>query len=108
MKNKRVMIVGLAIFVLAVLTVFCIVKKKGQNHNQKPGGGKMPSTTELLEQMDSNGDGKLSESEVKGPLKDFFSKIDSDKDGFLTEEELENAPKPQGDASQGRPPRSDK
>jgi Ca2+-binding EF-hand superfamily protein len=103
------MIVGLAILVLAILAVFCIVKKKGQNQpNQKSGGGKMPNTTELLKEMDSNEDGKLSESEVKGPLKDFFSKIDSDNDGFLTVEELENAPKPQGNDSQGRPPRSDK
>ena len=55
-----------------------------------------PSTEELLKMMDSNKDGKLSSKEVKGPLKDDFTKIDTNKDGFLTKEELEKAPKPNG------------
>ena len=66
---------------------------------QAPGGNKdrqqPPSTEELIKMMDSNKDGKLSKEEVKGPLKDDFSKIDTNKDGFLTKAELDKAPKPE-------------
>jgi Ca2+-binding EF-hand superfamily protein len=55
-----------------------------------------PTFEELIEKMDANEDGKLSEDEVEGPLKDMFSDIDTDEDGFITEEEFENAPKPKG------------
>lgn len=55
--------------------------------------GPPPSPEKLIEQMDSNKDGKLSATEVKGPLKDNFEKFDANKDGFLTKEELENAPR---------------
>jgi Ca2+-binding EF-hand superfamily protein len=67
---------------------------------QAPGGNKdrqqPPSTEELIKMMDSNKDGKLSVKEVKGPLKDDFSKIDTNKDGFITKAELDKAPKPNG------------
>jgi len=53
-----------------------------------------PTFDELLEKMDKNEDGKLSEKEIKGPLKNDFSKVDTNEDGFITKEELENAPKP--------------
>ncbi|MEP5253897.1 MULTISPECIES: EF-hand domain-containing protein [Winogradskyella] len=54
-----------------------------------------PTFAQLLEEMDANEDGKLAESEIKGPLKDQFSKIDTDEDGFISEEEFKNAPKPE-------------
>ncbi|MDT0621903.1 EF-hand domain-containing protein [Croceitalea vernalis] len=62
--------------------------------NNRERGQEPPSFSELLEMMDKNKDGKLAESEVKGPLKDHFKKIDADEDGFITEEEMEKAPKP--------------
>ena len=40
--------------------------------------------------MDTNKDGKLSKEEVKGPLKEQFSKIDTNNDDFITEQELKN------------------
>jgi Ca2+-binding EF-hand superfamily protein len=55
---------------------------------------KPPTFKQLLKEMDKNEDGKLSEKEIKGPLKKDFSKIDTDEDGFITEKELEKAPKP--------------
>ncbi|MHA7944197.1 EF-hand domain-containing protein [Formosa sp. 3Alg 14/1] len=58
-----------------------------------------PPAAELIEKMDANEDGKLSEDEVKGPLKEHFSDIDADEDGFLTLKELEEAPKPKGKPS---------
>ncbi|MEM6737932.1 MAG: EF-hand domain-containing protein [Bacteroidota bacterium] len=70
--------------------------QRGQGGPREPGGeGGPPNFSQLLSRMDSNGDGKLSESEVKGPLANDFARVDSNKDGFLTESEVENAPRPQ-------------
>ena len=44
--------------------------------------------------MDANEDGKLSKKELKGPIKNDFSKIDTNEDGFITKAELKRAPKP--------------
>lgn len=55
---------------------------------------KPPTFEQLLKEMDANEDGKLSKEEVKGPLKDEFSKIDTDEDGFISEDEFKKAPKP--------------
>lgn len=55
-----------------------------------------PTFSELVKEMDANEDGKLSEEELKGPLKDNFDTIDTDEDGFITEEEFDKAPKPKG------------
>lgn len=94
---------------LIVLSTFvcimfaCHTKKKENNIPDKnhPEGGREkrpdgpPSFDKLLSKMDANEDGKLETSEVKGPLKQDFSKIDTDGDGFISKYELENAPKPQ-------------
>ncbi len=61
------------------------VPQNGQGRREKP------SFQDLLNQMDSNKDSKLSASEAKGPLKQDFTKIDTNKDGFLSEVEIENA-----------------
>lgn len=74
---------------------------QASNNKQAPSGqrggqqGGAPNFTQLLSEMDANKDGKLAKSEVKGPLINDFSKIDTDGDGFLSESELKNAPKPQ-------------
>jgi Ca2+-binding EF-hand superfamily protein len=62
-----------------------------QDRNQGP-----PSFAQILAELDKDEDGKLSESEVKGPLKNDFSKIDSNEDGFISETEFNEAPKPKG------------
>ncbi|RMA64763.1 EF-hand domain-containing protein [Ulvibacter antarcticus] len=67
--------------------------------NAQPSGErsqKAPSFSELVEKMDSNKDGKLSEDELKGPLKENFAKVDTDEDGFISEEEFNKAPKLKG------------
>lgn len=53
------------------------------------GNGGRPNISELISEMDTNKDGKLSKEEVKGPLAEDFSKIDLNKDTFLTKAELE-------------------
>ncbi|WP_452229881.1 EF-hand domain-containing protein [Lacinutrix sp. MEBiC02404] len=65
---------------------------QSQNRQQKT----PPTFSELLKELDANDDGKLSEEELKGPLKDNFDKVDTDEDGFITEEEFDKAPKPKG------------
>jgi Ca2+-binding EF-hand superfamily protein len=74
-------------------------KKEGKSDRggdkQSKGRREMPVYADLVAKMDANKDGKLEESEVKGPLKDQFKTIDSDKDGFISEEEFKNAPKPE-------------
>ena len=59
----------------------------------EPQGGERKNFDELLKMMDTNKDYKLSKTEVKGPLKEDFSKIDKNKDGFITEQELKSIEK---------------
>ena len=47
-------------------------------------------------QMDTNGDGKVSEEEFLAPLREAFGNMDADHDGFLDEGEGHRAP-PSGD-----------
>uniref|UniRef100_UPI004047E35B Lcl domain-containing protein n=1 Tax=Mariniflexile sp. TaxID=1979402 RepID=UPI004047E35B len=115
MKNKGIIKVGILIIVLVLFSACGSERNKKQSQSEQvqkakrsdgpkqEAGHERPSVTEMLAEMDSDGDGKLAESEVKGPLKNDFSKIDTDKDGFITVAEFNKAPKPQGDSSQGRP-----
>ncbi len=70
----------------------CQLKAQSNNDNRQQ--RKPPSIDQLFKDLDANEDGKLSENEVKGPLKKDFAKVDLNEDGFLTREELEKAPKP--------------
>ncbi|MEO9893890.1 YHYH protein [Aurantibacter sp.] len=61
------------------------------NEDGRPQGGPpedRPNAGELMEEMDSNKDGKLSNEEAKGRLKESFSSIDKNSDGFISKEEL--------------------
>ncbi len=63
--------------------------------SQNKQGGKTPPTfAKLIKEMDANEDGKLAKDELKGPLKEDFTKIDTDEDGYITKEEFNKAPKP--------------
>jgi len=54
-----------------------------------------PSASQIIQEFDSNNDGKLSVEELNGgPIAQDFQKLDNNQDGFLSEKELENAPKP--------------
>ena len=66
---------------------------QGNNSDDKPKGP--PTFKQLLKELDTNEDGKISLKEVKGPLAKDFKKIDTDEDGFLSEKEIKNSPKPE-------------
>lgn len=83
-KSKAVIAVFLAISIGAVTSA------QGQERERK----EPPTFEQLLEQMDSGKDGKLSVAEVKGPLKEIFADVDTDENGYITKEEFEKAPKP--------------
>ncbi|MEP4532965.1 MAG: hypothetical protein ABJ004_07760 [Cyclobacteriaceae bacterium] len=88
------------VVMVLTMTIACS-SQKNQTSNQRPSGQQgPPSAAQLISEMDTNKDGKLSKSEVKGPLANDFSKIDSNSDGFLTQDELKNAPGPQRNGRQ--------
>lgn len=53
-----------------------------------------PTMTQLFKRMDSNNDGKISKTEIRGSLASQFSKMDSNNDGFLVESEFKDMPRP--------------
>jgi hypothetical protein len=56
----------------------------GHHHHQRPSGA------QLLQRMDSNGDGLLSRQEVAGPLANDFTRADANKDGYLSAQEIDS------------------
>jgi len=92
-------ILGLSL--LFALIASTAIQAQDQQSNRKERKGP-PTASKLLKKMDTNEDGKLSKTEVKGSLKKDFAAIDTDKDGFLSEAELEKMPAPQKGE---RPPR---
>ncbi len=88
-KKNRKTLIAMAIVCFAFVSS---VNAQSRDREQK----EPPTYAELLEKMDENEDGKLEESELKGPLKEHFSEIDSNEDGYISEKEFENAPKPKG------------
>ena len=69
-------------------------KSSAEKSTDRPKRGGSPNIENMMAKMDTNGDGKLSKNEAKGPMSGMFSKIDTNGDGYLTKEELQNAPKP--------------
>ncbi|WP_375748567.1 DUF1566 domain-containing protein [Vibrio sp. HN007] len=51
-----------------------------------------PSSDQLIDKMDRNGDGKLSKAEVKGPLARDFDRFDRNNDGYLEASEIPAPP----------------
>jgi hypothetical protein len=101
---QKIILNIMLISVLGLMLPACSKKTTDQvNANEQPRQqrrgnqqkGERPQFADLLLQMDSNKDGKLSKAEVNGPLKNDFSKIDKDTDGFISEAEFKAAPLPQ-------------
>lgn len=85
---------------LATLSVSAFASMMAPLEHQM-GGGNPPPKPPTFAEMDANGDGLLSQSEVKGPLSQDFSRFDQDGDGFLSESELP-APPDHGPNDNGR------
>lgn len=88
------------IFIVLLISVACNTSKNTASNNDTPrpnrqGRQQGPPSVDEIFKMDTNGDGKLSKSEIKGPLLNDFAKVDTNNDGFISKSELENAPKPQ-------------
>ena len=101
MENKFSKIVML--FVIVFSLAACTAKttetptESETTEKSKRGGGqkgKRPQFADLLAKMDTNKDGKLAKSEVKGRLQDNFAKADTNGDGFITEDEFKNMAPP--------------
>jgi len=52
-----------------------------------------PDFASMIGRLDSNGDGKISKSEARGPLAENFDRFDTNNDGFISKSELEEAGK---------------
>lgn len=94
MKNT---VKTIALIAITSIAVSCSAQNSQAGNNQSASGqqGGPPSFSQLLTEMDTNKDGKLAKSEVKGPLANGFAKIDTNNDGFISESEHKAAPRPQ-------------
>ena len=90
MKSKTFKTVAIVFGIVLFMSTNSYAQSQNRKERKEP-----PTFSELLKEMDKNEDGKLSKDEIKGPLKEDFSKVDTDEDGFITEEEFKNAPKPE-------------
>ncbi|MEQ6166144.1 hypothetical protein AAOE16_03025 [Ekhidna sp. MALMAid0563] len=97
--KKTIKLIAVAAISFAMIGCASQNKQK-ENNNQESTSQRgrqqgPPSYSLLLTDMDTNKDGKLAKSEIKGRLANDFSKIDSNSDGYITESEFKNAPRPQ-------------
>ena len=88
------------LLILLAFTILISCKSNQVKNEQQEPNGERPSSSQIISELDSNNDGKLSKSEVKGPIAEDFTTIDSNNDGYLTLEELNKTEKNQGN----RPP----
>lgn len=91
MKIKGQRIKLTATYLIAGLCLLQSQDAFGQNQSER-GTQNPPNFAELLTEMDTNKDGKLSKAEVKGPIQKDFDTIDSNNDGFIVKSEFESAP----------------
>lgn len=100
MQNRILNIATAAIIALLITACSPQTNTTGSTQNSPPSQegrqsrGDRPEYSDLLNQMDTNNDGKLSQVETKGPLSNDFAQIDKDKDGFISEAEFKDAPAP--------------
>lgn len=99
MKKKATPMIS-AMMMIAIVTS-CSSNQQTSSAQRGNRQGEPPSVDQLFEQMDTDNNGKLTLKEVKGPLRNDFSKIDANDDGGITKEELENAPRPNRRGGQG-------
>lgn len=96
---------GALALVMMVGVVAMPVQAGSSSDNGGPGGRQKPPG---FSELDQNGDGKLSSSEVADDrfLSDKFSEFDSDGDGYLTEDEMPGPGNGKGPGGPGGQPPS--
>jgi Ca2+-binding EF-hand superfamily protein len=90
MKRNKLKTVVLGLGIALFMSNYSFGQSQDRQERKEP-----PTFAQLLKEMDANEDGKLAKDELKGPLKDDFTKIDTDEDGYISEKEFKNAPKPE-------------
>ena len=78
------------VIVAALLPFAAQAKPEGAPADGKSRKGP-PAPEEIIERMDADANGTISEDEVKGPLAQHFEEIDANSDGQLDQEELSTA-----------------
>lgn len=96
--KKKSRIISAILFV--GLAVSC--NAQSQQEDKHPDVKKRPTPAQIMKDMDTNNDDKISKKEAKGPILNDFKVIDANNDGFITLAELKKAPKPK------RPPKPTK
>jgi hypothetical protein len=69
-------------------------KKLNENPNKNPLANNAQvekMVNRLLEQMDTNKDGKISKAEAQGKIAQLFDQLDTNKDGYLDKDEIRKA-----------------
>ncbi|MCT4581577.1 MAG: hypothetical protein N4A35_09185 [Flavobacteriales bacterium] len=99
----------LPLFFIGVFAISCSTQDKVITYDEstpRSSQNKAQRERPNIFEMDTNNDGLLSKSEVKGPIANDFDQIDANGDGYISKEEFEKAPKPDrnGGPGGGRPP----
>ena len=76
--------------IIALLTGTSLAQPPQGNGPDREQPRQHPTVDQIFQQMDANRDKKLGKTEVKGPLQQDFSQLDTDGDGFLSEQEVKN------------------
>jgi len=78
----------------------------GPRPGSEGGGGPPRDPLAFFSRLDSDGDGKLAEGDLLGPLKGQMANMDKDKDGFISKDEFTAgfAARPRGGPTNGPPP----
>ena len=63
------------LLMLLAFTTLNSCKSNQEKKEQQEPNGQRPSSAQIISEMDGNEDGKLSKSEVKGPIADDFNNL---------------------------------
>ena len=67
------------LLIILTFTILITCKSNQEKKEQQEPNEQRPSSAQIISELDSNEDGKLSKSEVKGPISDDFTNRDSNR-----------------------------